>query len=342
MRPHHVLTVSLVAGLCLACGGDSPSGPTERPVPPLGPNWSVLPIPLEKVAGITALGHNNKALPNYGTYWRTCDMGVLLPSPRPCVHEQLPVRAPADGVVFGVDHVPDGLITIEAPPGLFITFGHVTPRAGIEPGDPVEAGEVVATMFFTYSLDVTVLNYGITPHPFVNMARMSDAFVYAQNAIAQFPEPTRSELIARVKTLGDPMGRVSWDQAGTAAGAWFLEGTPVARSTEFDFFPNHLFLGRLAEREETRIMTVGTPWSGQPNSLVVIDPAEPSWDTITPASGVVALAAWGIEPDGTANYGYPHGTVLVAALGGERIRVEWFDTHDPVTAFTPSSRIYER
>jgi hypothetical protein len=34
--------------------------------------------------------------------------------------------------------------------------------------------------------------------------------------------------------------------------------------------------------------------------------------------------------------------LLVEVLPGERIRVEWADGHDPVTAFTSAARIYER
>lgn len=78
--------------------------------------------------------------------------------------------------------------------------------------------------------------------------------------------------------------------------------------------PNQLFLGRLQERDETRILAVGDLWPGQPNTLIVIDPAAPSWHEITPASGVVALKAWALERDGTPMYSYPHGTVLLEVL----------------------------
>jgi len=341
MRPYRMLAVLLSACVWASCAGDA-SGPEEQPLPPAGPNWSVPPIPLDKLAAITVLGTNNKALPNNGTYWRTCDVGWFMPSTRPCVREHLPVRAPADGVVTGVGHTADGYISLDAPAGLSVTFGHVTPTPGLQMGDHVQAGDVVATMFFDYSVDVTVYNLGLTPHQFVNPARMPLPYRYAQSAFEQFPEPTRSELVDRVSTLSDPLGRLSWDQAGTAAGAWFLEGTPVDRSMEGTYFPNHLFLGWLGERWETRIMTVGTLWPGAQNLMTVIDPADPSWEAITPTTGVVALTGWGFEADGTPNYAFPHGTVLLEVLSGERLRIEWFDTHAPVTAFTSAARMYER
>ena len=324
--------------ICLSCG-DSPSGPA---VPPPGPNWSVLPIPLDKLARITPIGHNNKPLPNKGTYWNTCDGQWLFPSPRPCVLERLPVRAPGDGVVMDVQHVDDGIVVIEGPPGLYLTIGHVTPATGLRRGDRVSAGEIVATMFYTHSVDLTVYNNGVTPHAFVNPARMPPPYLYAQNAIEQFPEPMRSQLISRVGTASDPIGRLSWDRAGTAAGAWFLEGTPVERSMEAVFFKNQLFLGRLAERETSRILTVGERWAGLESDLLVVDPAAPSWNTITPANGVVALKLWRLGRDGLPAFDFPHGTLLVQVLPGERIRVEWFDHHDAVTSFTAAARIYER
>jgi hypothetical protein len=41
-------------------------------------------------------------------------------------------------------------------------------------------------------------------------------------------------------------------------------------------------------------------------------------------------------------YGYPHGTVLIEVLGDQRIRIEWFDTHEPVSSTASAARIYER
>jgi hypothetical protein len=39
---------------------------------------------------------------------------------------------------------------------------------------------------------------------------------------------------------------------------------------------------------------------------------------------------------------WPGGTLLLEVLEGERLRVEWFDTHDPVEGFTAVARTYER
>jgi hypothetical protein len=205
--------------------------PSEDPIPPPGPHYTVLPIPLEKLARITPLGHNNEALPVGHTDWDTCDIWALMPSQRECTLEQLPIRAPTDGVVHAVQAVQDGAISIEGPPGLLATFQHVTPAAGLVRGDSVRAGDVIATMTYEHSFDFGVLNPGIEPRQFVNMDRIPAAYAYAQHPIEQYAEPLRSELISRVQTQSDPLGMLSYDQAGTAAGHWWLEGTPI----EFSF-----------------------------------------------------------------------------------------------------------
>ncbi len=87
--------------LLAACGvGRDPIGPEdEGPVPPPGPNWSVSPIPIEKLARITPLGHNNHPLPVAHTYWLTCDRSWLMPTSRPCVEERLAIRAPPSSAI---------------------------------------------------------------------------------------------------------------------------------------------------------------------------------------------------------------------------------------------------
>jgi hypothetical protein len=333
----------VVLSFCLQGCGESPSGPQQdHPVPPPGPHYTVLPIPLDKLARITPLGFNNKPLPTDHTYWDTCDLWWLLPGSRPCVLERLPIRAPGSGVIVRLIAQEDGSIGIEGPPGLRATFGHVTPAPGLAIGDSVRAGDTIATMFFEHSFDFGILDYSITPHKFVNRERTHPGYEYAESPIAQFAEPVRSELIARVRTFADPLGRMSYDQAGTAAGAWFLEGTPVRESMNGDHAPNQLFLGRLQERDETRILTIGKSWPGQLDPLLAIDPAAPSWDQITTASGIVALKAWRLDRDGRPLADSVEGTILIEVLANERIRIEWFERHDPVTTFTADARIYER
>lgn len=329
----------------LACGRSDATGPEpdEQPIPPPGPHFTVLPIPMDAIARISALGTNSKILPIGHTYWTTCDFEYLLPSGRPCLLEHLPIRAPADAIVFGVDAQDDGGITLEGPPGLHWTFAHVTPTAGLQRGDTIRAGDVIARMSFTYSFDFGVTNYAREPHEFARNERYLEFFRYTESPVAQFVEPLRSQLIERVVTLGDPFGRVSFDVPGTAAGGWFLEGTPPGDASFIvEGVPKQLFLGRLQERPETRILIVGERWPGLINRMAVVDEAAPSWDDITAADGPVAVKLWALTPEGLPKLDFPHGTALFEVLAGGRLRIDWFDTHGPVTTFSATARIYER
>jgi hypothetical protein len=113
---------------------DQGSGPDQRPIPPPGPHFTHAPIPVATVARVTPIGYNNKVFPTPHTYWITCDAFFVLPSTRPCHREYQPIAAPGSGVVLRLAAVADGYITVEGPPGLVWTFGHVTPAPGLAAG----------------------------------------------------------------------------------------------------------------------------------------------------------------------------------------------------------------
>jgi hypothetical protein len=327
-----------LAALLAACG--SPSEPDPGP----GPHFSVVPIDIGKLARVTPLGTNGKLFPVGHTYWYTCDTEYVLPVERPCVREKLPIRAPRDGVVFIVEHVADGEISVQGPPGLYWTFAHVTPTAGLKRGDRVEAGDTIARMFYDFAFDFGLTNYCIDPHPFLNPARFHNAsfYSYVQSPLVQYPEPLRSQLVDRVSTRSDPFGRVAFDVAGTASGIWFREGTPLDRSSHPDYADRLLFLGPLQERDDIRIVSHEAGWFRALLDIGVVDPAAPYWEDISPASGTVWLPLWEIARDGGPNVQNPLGGVLVEVLPGEKLRFEWFDTHDEPAGFTAMAAVYER
>ncbi len=147
------------------------------------------PIPLERVVRITPMGHNNNVIPTGHTYWDVCDLWSLLPSGA-CERGRLPIRAPRAAVVFDVDARADGKLVLEGPPGLFMVFGHVTPRSGLQRGDTVAAGENVATMFYDHGFDFGVEHFGLAPHPFVRPERTPLSYRHAR---ARSPStPSRS------------------------------------------------------------------------------------------------------------------------------------------------------
>jgi hypothetical protein len=296
---------------------------------------------VDSVARITPVGHNNKVLPNGHTYWDTCDLWALMPSGR-CVRQKLGIRAPRDAVVAHVEGPDDGTVVLEGPPLLFMIFGHVDPVPGLQRGDSVRAGDIVAVMHYDHGFDFGVEHRGLQPHPFLRPERAPLPYLYAQSPIAQYSEPVRGQLASRVQTEEDPLGRLAFDVAGTAQGLWFLEGTPDTLSFHRDHADKGLFLGPLQERHETRILASGFAWPGSWAGLTVADPATPAWTDVTPAAGPVAVKAWNLTAEGTPNFDFPRGTWLLEMLDAGTLRVEWFDGHETPPGFTAAARVYER
>ncbi|MGH7469570.1 MAG: hypothetical protein ACRENP_16600 [Longimicrobiales bacterium] len=340
MRTTVTPLVLLAAAACWAC--ESSAGPDERPIPPPGPHFSITPLPLDVLARITVIGFNNKVFPTPHTYWMLCDDFVFLQSNRPCRQERLAVRAPRAGTVLNATPVADGFIRLEGPPGLVWTFGHVTPATGLTRGTRVAAGQVVATMFQTNGIDFGLINHRVQHHH-ITPARYPLEWLHGENPIAQFPEPIRAQLLTRVNSLSDPLGRLAFDVAGTASGGWFVEGTPKTNvSLQLGNEWRQLWLGRYVEREETRVASFGQRWQGMQNYLLAVDPAAPAWEQITPATGVVSMKLWNMDRQALPNYNFPGGTLLIQLLDATRLRMEWFNTHNSVSAFTSAAVIYER
>lgn len=158
------------------------SGPESAPIPPPGPNFTYLPIPLATIARITPLGYNNKQVPNSEPYWMTCDDFIVLQGMRPCHEEHQQVVAPANGVVVAIEPGPDGTVVLEGPPGLNYRFGHVDPAADLAPGSPVAGGQVVGTMFNPRSLNFGMFNNGVENSVLVP-ERYPEPYLRAQNPI---------------------------------------------------------------------------------------------------------------------------------------------------------------
>lgn len=336
------IIVLFAAASLLACEPSRITDPDPFSPPPPGPHFSVSPLPVETIARITPLGYNNKIIPTSHTYWLTCDFEYALRSPRPCHRERQQVRAPGSGTVIAMDPATDGFLRIEGPKGLRWTFGHVTPEPGLRVGSQVSAGQVIARMTYEHGFDFGVVNYSVE-RSFVRRERYIEEYLYGEHPIVQFPEPLRSELTSRSRSLSRPLGHLDFDVPGTLAGGWFLQGTPVSASMDGVNDPRRQWFGRWIEREETRVAAFGHPWPGMPNRWLIASPGSPSWETITPASGRVAIQLWNLDPNAEPMYSGPStGTVLLQLLDAMTLRLEWFPHHDPVTAFTSAALIYER
>lgn len=352
--PRRSVPAIVFAALVLtACSSGDPSGPGTPPPPPLppppsvpgpGPHFSVAVIDTAKLARILPPGSNGKILPVGHSYWYTCDFEYILQGTRPCVREKLPIRAPTSGVVWAVEHAADGQITIEGPPGLYANFSHVTPTAGLTVGDSVRAGDQIARMFTDVTFDFGVTNFGRTKHAFVRQARYGDGYLYAQNPIELYPEPLRSRLQARVNMTptGNTLGKLNFDVAGTAQGNWFRLGTPLEESLVPIHGDSVLFLGRLLERNDQPILVAEGLDYPAGYGVVAPDPSAPIWSSITQANGLLWIKLWEIGPDGLPRFDSPQGSILLQVLAADRLKLEWFNTHDPVAAFTAGAWTYER
>ena len=343
-RSIHFSTVLTVAAFIVLSSCNKGTDSFSTNPPPEGPHFTVSPIPVESVARITAIGYNNKIFPTAHTYWHTCDFDVVLQSTRPCIEERFDIKAPGNGTVRHVNPSQDGSITVEGPPGLVWTFAHVTPQAGLSRGSSIEAGQIIARMYYTHSFDFGLTNYGIM-HNYITPSRYPEPALHAQHPIDQYPEPIRSQLLTRVQSKSENrLGRLSYDVPGTASGSWFIEGSPMDNTPlEAGQDWRLLWLGRFTEFDESRILHVGEAWDGMPDVInLVVDEVYPSWEEITPADGRFAIRLWRMASDATANLSWPAGSILLEMPSDDRLRIEWFNTHEPATEFTAASRLYER
>ena len=140
--------------------------------------------------------------------------------------------------------------------------------------------------------------------------------------------------------ISPPYGRVAYDVDGTASGTWVRTGNTNVYLTRDN---EHLVLwfGRWIDTPATRLVTFGAPLPGGAWRLAA-DPAAPDWESITPASGIVAVKLWSQGANGAPNLEWPFGTLLIQLTGPRALTIEWFDSHESVTAFTAAALEFER
>jgi hypothetical protein len=352
--------MALALSLALtACGDKDPTKPAnederdpfEEPDPFAdwqGPIFTVSPLPIETLHHITPLGWNNKVFPLEHTYWVTCDSREVWedtpqdPQDDPACHlEQQILLAPGPGIARWVNPAEDGAVRVAGPGGFEWEMGHVTPL--VAEGDTIAAGQPVAKMLYQHGFDFGLwqmkdsLIVGVAnPKRFPHFPPV--------HPISLYPDSLRAELIRFVPTReGEILGKAHWDIPGTAMGAWFLEGAPDdGHLLGPEGMPYTLFLGRFTVRQSVRLIAVGEMWPEMLNRTLALDPAALDWEKVTPATGRIAQRAWNSSPMGVINFDWPGGTFLIEMLAEDRLRIEWFDTHEPVTEFTEAARAYER
>jgi hypothetical protein len=247
-----------------------------------------------------------------------------------------PVYAAARGRVKDILHGVDDKLTIQAADRIYYHYGNVRVRAGLGRGDWVQAGDQVGTTSgLAYGVDLGVINYDLQQH-LLSPDRYADDTRYADQPLRFFAEPLRSQFTALVRRAGsDKNGRVSFDVAGTLAGAWFLEGLSAAATRTPEGWSKTLsFVYDQSLPNEVRVAIGGTIDSPGVYGLAATDPLP---ENITPASGPVTLHL--VRP---GTHPLPYGRLLVQLVDPARLRVEKFTIGTNAVAFTGNARTYVR
>jgi hypothetical protein len=352
--------VLALAGCALAGCHDTPTGPTDDRhiwgVPAGYGKLTAAPVSLDEVDFIVPLGWLSPpghTFPTDHIYFTFKDHTLR--------HD---IYAPADGYISWVYHAAltsqnvdgsDYKLSIQHTTTFSSYLDHVhfldsaiaaalgPERVGaFDVHVPVRAGQRVGTTAGgdrgIVSIDLGVMNPAVT-QPFVDPTHYNYSTLHADKPLSYYDEPLRSTLYALVRTDGsDKDGRICQDVDGTLAGNWFSEGSGLndwTRELAFAVDPLHPSLPRIVSGGELG----GTIFTAAPRSDA------PPWTAVTPATGRVAYALLGFDPNLEGRtYNVPvRGFLLVQMLGGRRMRVEarW-GSMDSTGEFTSASRIYTR
>lgn len=344
-------TILLLLLFCSCSNTDEPfvpddKQPVEEDYEEVKNHFTVVPMPLDKLARITPVGSNNKILPVAHTYWFQCDEPILLPNGFPCHAESVPVVSPGEGIIRRIEGTIDGAISFQVNPTFNWGFSHVDLDPSLQEGDSIHAGDFIGMSHSLYNVDFGVFNTFINHDDlFARPERYPFLMRHSQHPIAQFTPALQEQLKLRIPGPNkNDWGRTSYDVKGTAAGAWFLDSAP--RNVDVFISTNEytqLYLGRLVYLPETRIINSGTPFEkdGVQPVRMVVGADQTDWADITPESGVVQLKIYNMSAEAKQGI-YENGSLLIEMTDDETLRIEWFNTHNTISAFTEASRLYVR
>jgi murein DD-endopeptidase MepM/ murein hydrolase activator NlpD len=160
--------------------------------------FTVAPLAVEALVNITALGNLNPpahTTPSDHTYWNLTG--------GPGTSPQLPVYAPASGVVSDVRGGDDYKIMVNVTNTFVYYLDHIIPSAGIAQGSRVSAGDRIGVS----SGRAAGIDFGL-----INMERPLAGLLapdrypaetrYADNPLKYYDEPLRTQLYAKVLREG--------------------------------------------------------------------------------------------------------------------------------------------
>lgn len=239
-------------------------------------------------------------------------------SERPVGDDRYPVPSPAAGTVVEVSmFASDYRVVIEHSCDLYSVYIHVQrlvgPLASIEGTVsfgkhwsgriPVQAGEAFATdggqPGYDYSLFDQKVSLGFANRS--SYDRFEQWKPYTADPFERLAEPVRSALLAKnLRRVAPFGGRIDYDQPGTAAGNWFVEGTngyfgrlqnqtdgPIRPDQQRGYWDTHLALAPDPIDPSFTIVSMGG-WDGGRVVQYGVKGNAPAPSEVTAASGVVA------------------------------------------------------
>jgi hypothetical protein len=236
--------------------------------------------------------------------------------------------APADGTVMAV--IDNGVgadrkVLFQATTRVQYYVDHLIPSIALAPGVAVKAGDRLGTSGASYGIDLGLINQDVTLTGLVNLSRYTPGEEHTDAPLKYYVEPLRSQLYAKVRTIGDRDGRFDHDVAGRLSGNWFGEADHAPLSFAYDTYDPSQVRIAIASGLTLAPITLG------------IAPADPLPRDVSVASGRVGYTVTRAGIDGAI------GHLLVEMLDDQRIRVELFaPATAPATAFTPAARTFVR
>ena len=150
-----------------------------------------------------------------------------------------------------------------------------------------------------------------------------------------YEEPLKSQLLSKnPRTIEPKGGKIDFDSDGTLAGNWFLEGTPINNSTDYNYRANHLaFVYDNINPLQIQIAAGGT---------LSLSPFYSSVTGNTPDPININLSSGKIKY--LVPLGIPSSVILVQLIDSRKIKVEVFPDCeiDDVSDFTVNAKIYLR
>lgn len=323
------------AALMSACGGGDKSSPVS-PVVPSSPQpssagpfaFKVSPVPVDQIRFIVPLGNLNPpghTLPTDHIYFYVAD---------PALGETAASRrtdffAPADGTVMAiVDNGiagGDRLVLFQATSRIQYYVDHLIPTIPLSQGMQVKAGDRLGTSGSSYGIDLGLTNQDVTLTGLLNLSRYSPGKEHTDAPLKYFEEPLRSDLYARVRTIGSRDGRFDYDVAGRLSGNWFGQADAAQLSFAYDTY----------DPAQVRIaIASGLALAPATFGIVASDPLPRD---VSAATGPVSYTINRAGIDGAI------GHLLVQMLDDQQIRVEVFTPASAAaSSFTAGAKIYVR